>query len=135
MARWGMKQFSVEARLRSFVYAGRGVVTLLVSQHNAWIHAVATAAVVGVGLLVGLQRLEWLALVAAIVLVWMAEAMNTAFEFLCDVASPGFHPLVARAKDVAAASVLICALGALATAALVFAPHVSLEAVGRATDP
>jgi diacylglycerol kinase (ATP) len=120
-----MKRFSVEARLRSFVFAGRGIATLLGSQPNAWVHAVATAAVVGVGLWVGLQRLEWLALVVAIVLVWMAEAMNTAFEFLCDVASPGFHPLVARAKDVAAASVLICAVGALATAVLVFAPHLS----------
>ena len=120
-----MKRFSIEARLRSFVYAGRGVVTLLGSQHNAWIHALATALVVGVGLVVGLQRLEWLALVVAIVLVWMAEAINTAFEFLCDVASPGFHPVVARAKDVAAAAVLICAVGALATAALVFVPHLS----------
>ena len=75
-----MKRFSIEARLRSFVYAGRGVVTLLGSQHNAWIHALATALVVGVGLVVGLQRLEWLALVVAIVLVWMAEAINTAFD-------------------------------------------------------
>ena len=49
--------------------------------------------------------------------------MNPAFEFLCDVASPGFHPLVARAKDVAAAAVLICAVGAVVTAAFVFAPH------------
>ena len=109
--------------MRSFVYAGRGLRTLVASQHNAWIHVGATAAVVGAGALLRLDRLEWLALVVAIVLVWMAEAINTAFEFLCDVASPGFHPAVARAKDVAAAAVLICALGALATAAFVFAPH------------
>ena len=118
-----MSRFSIEARLRSFVYAGRGLRTLLTSQHNAWVHAVATAAVIVAAALVPLQRLEWLALVVAIVLVWMAEAINTAFEFLCDVASPGFHPLVARAKDVAAAAVLICAMGALVTAAFVFAPH------------
>lgn len=96
---------------------------MVVSQHNAWLHAAATLAVIGAGAAVRLQRLEWLGLVVATVLVWMAEAINTAFEFLCDVASPGFHPLVARAKDVAAAAVLICAAGALATAAFVFAPH------------
>jgi diacylglycerol kinase (ATP) len=118
-----MRRFSIEARLRSFVYAGRGLRTLLASQHNAWVHAGATAAVVVAAALARLERLEWLALVVAIVLVWMAEAINTAFEFLCDVASPGFHPLVARAKDVAAAAVLICAMGALATVAFVFAPH------------
>lgn len=111
--------------MRSFVYAGRGLATLLASQHNAWLHAAATVVVVGTGLALGLSRFEWLALVFAIVVVWAAEALNTAFEFLCDVASPQFHPLVARAKDVAAGAVLICALGALVTAALVFAPHVA----------
>jgi diacylglycerol kinase (ATP) len=71
-------------------------------------------------------RFEWLALVFALVSVWAAEALNTAFEFLCDVASPQFHPLVARAKDAAAGAVLICALGAVVTAGLVFAPYVAL---------
>lgn len=113
----------MEARLQSFVYAGRGVKTLLASQHNAWIHAVATVVVVGGGIAAKVSRFEWLALIVAVVSVWMAEAMNTAFEFLCDVASPGFHPLVARAKDVAAAAVLICAGGAVVTAVLVFMPH------------
>lgn len=117
--------FSLGARLRSFVYAGRGVRTLLASQHNAWIHAAATCVVVGAGLLFGVGRFEWLALVVAIVSVWVAECLNTAFELLCDVASPQFHPLVARAKDVAAGAVLLCAVGAVVTAALVFVPYLS----------
>ncbi len=117
--------FSLVARLNSVGFALKGLRTLLKSQHNAWAHAVATLGVVAAGGWVGLGRFEWLALVFAIVSVWTAEAINTAFEFLCDVASPGFHPLVARAKDVAAAAVLICALGALAIAGLVFAPAVA----------
>jgi diacylglycerol kinase (ATP) len=56
--------------------------------------------------------------------VWTAEALNTAFEFLCDVASPEFHPLVKQAKDVAAAAVLIAAMGATIIGLLVFVPHV-----------
>ncbi len=97
---------------------------MLASQHNAWIHAAATGMAVSLGLLAELGRFEWLALVVAIVSVWTAEALNTAFELLCDVACPEFHPLVARAKDVAAAAVLICALGAVVTAAIVFAPWI-----------
>ena len=114
--------FSPAARLRSFVYAGRGIRTMLVSQHNAWIHAFATLAVVVLGALFGISRLEWMALILAIVAVWTAEAINTAFEFLCDAASPDFHPLVEKAKDVAAGAVLICAIGAAATGLLVFVP-------------
>ena len=41
--------------------------------------------------------------------VWSAEALNTAFEFLADVASPEFHPLVKQSKDVAAGAVLMSA--------------------------
>ena len=52
------------------------------------------------------------------------EALNTAFEFLTDVASPAFHPLAARAKDVAAGAVLITAVGSVAIGLLVFGPHV-----------
>lgn len=98
---------------------------MLRSQHNAWVHAAATCVVAVAGLGFGVGRFEWLALLFAIVSVWTAEALNTAFEALCDVASPQFHPLVARAKDVAAGAVLICAVGAVVTAGLVFGPHLA----------
>lgn len=112
-------------RLRSFTYAARGIRTVVVSQPNVWIHAAASCVVVAAGLALGVGRFEWLALVFALVSVWTAEALNTAFEALCDVASPEFHPLVARAKDVAAGAVLICAVGAVVTAGLVFVPHLA----------
>ena len=43
--------FSVAARIRSFRCALRGVRDTIVSQHNAWIHAVATVAACALGLL------------------------------------------------------------------------------------
>lgn len=79
-------------------------------------------AVVALGLWLGISRLEWLGMVLAIVAVWTAEALNTAFEFLCDVASPEFHPLVEKAKDVAASAVLICSIGAVVAGLLVLGP-------------
>jgi len=60
--------------------------------------------------------------VPAIVSVWTAEALNTAFEFLTDVASPNFHPIAEKAKDVAAGAVLITAFGAVIIGGLVFWP-------------
>jgi diacylglycerol kinase (ATP) len=117
--------FALAARLRSFAHALRGMRAVLASQHNAWLHAAATCVVVVAGLGLDVSRFEWLALLFAIVSVWTAETLNTAFEALCDVASPQFHPLVARAKDVAAGAVLICAVGAVVTAGLVFGPHLA----------
>jgi diacylglycerol kinase (ATP) len=115
--------FSVASRVESFRCAFRGVWTLLASQPNARIHLLATVCACGLGLLIGISRLEWCAIAVAIVLVWMSEALNTAFEFLCDVASPEFHPLVQKGKDVAAAAVLLSAAGAVAIGLLVFGPH------------
>jgi hypothetical protein len=54
--------------------------------------------------------------------VFSTEALNTAFELLCDVAAPNVHPLVEAAKDVAAGAVLICAVGAAVTGVLVLGP-------------
>ena len=111
------------ARIESFVYAGRGIATLVRTQRNAWIHLLATATVTAAGFWVGLSRLEWALVVLSMVAVWTAEAINTAVEQLCDVASPEFHPRVRNAKDVAAGAVLLAAIGAAVVGALVFVPH------------
>ncbi len=116
------KPITIPGRLKSFGYAFRGIGTMLGSQHNAWIHAVATGLVIVAGFGFGLGRMEWCLVVLSMVSVWTAEALNTAFEFLCDVASPEYHPLVEKAKDVAAGAVLICALGAAVVGGLVFIP-------------
>ena len=96
---------------------------MLRSQHNAWIHALATAVVVTLGLVIRLSTSEWCWIVLAVMAVWTAEALNTAFEFLTDVASPSFHPLAGKAKDVAAGAVLISAIGSVVIGVLVFGPH------------
>ncbi len=112
----------VRARIQSFRYALNGLRYMLESQRNAWIHAFFTLAVLGVAVFAGLSRVEWSLLILAVVTVWTAEALNTAFEALADVASPEFHPLVERAKDVAAGAVLIAAVGAAAIGLVVIGP-------------
>ncbi len=107
-------------RIQSFRYAFRGIIEMLRTEFNARVHAAATIAVVALGLAAGIERLEWLAITVSITLVWCAEGLNTAFEALCDVASPEFHPKVERAKDIAAGAVLITAAGAIVVFLLVF---------------
>ena len=63
-------------------------------------------------------------LVATIFIVWFYEAMNTAFEYVCDVVSPEFHTSVEKAKDIAAGAVLICSIGAVIMGGLIFWPYV-----------
>ena len=110
-------------RVASFGHAGRGVWSALRSEVHLRLHAVATVVVIGLGFYSGLSRLEWALVALAVACVWAAELMNTAVEALTDLASPAYHPLAGKAKDVAAGAVLLAALGALVVGALVFIPH------------
>lgn len=116
--------FQIVGRIRSLKFALTGLWTMLKTQHNAWLHAIGTVLVVLLGLGFGVSSAEWCWLVLAITSVWTAEALNTAFERLADVASPEFHPLVKQAKDVAAGAVLIAATGAGVIGLLVLGPYV-----------
>jgi|TARA_R110001592_G_scaffold124548_1_gene333563 diacylglycerol kinase len=102
-------QFKLLDRFSSLRDALNGLGILVVEQHNARIHLVVATCVLALGLLTGLSGLEWILVFAAIALVWMAEAFNSALEYLADAAVPDTHPLIGKAKDVAAAGVLISA--------------------------
>lgn len=118
------RAFEFTGRMRSIKCAFAGICAMLKTQHNTWLHVCATLGVIGAGIFFGISLAEWCRLVLAITAVWTAEAINTAFEFLADVASPNFHPLVKHAKDVAAGAVLISAIGAVIIGFLVLGPHV-----------
>lgn len=116
------RPFHFTGRIRSFHFAFRGILRMIRCQHNAWLHAAATLLVLAAGILLRISRPDWCWIILAISIVWTAEALNTAFEFLADAASPNFHPLIRDAKDVAAGAVLITALAAALIGAIVLLP-------------
>jgi diacylglycerol kinase len=117
--------FSPARRIRSFLHAFRGVGTVLHSEPNARIHWAATVVVIVLGAVFSISELEWTAVVLALGLVWISEALNTAVEFLADEVSREQRALIGKAKDAAAAGVLWAAISALVVGFLVFYPHVA----------
>lgn len=122
-------RFSLSGRLRSVRHAGHGLRLLVVEQHNARVHVVIALLVIAAGGLLGLSRLEWGLILLLIGWVLSVEALNSALEYLCDKVSPTQDPLIGKAKDVAAAAVLISALIAAVIGLLIFVPKLLL-AVG-----
>ncbi len=114
--------FSVTRRLRSFVDAFAGIAFMLRTQHNAWIHAGISVAIMAMAIWLEVALRDACALITAAALVWMGEAMNTAIEALADAVHPDEHPLVGRAKDVAAGAVLIAAMAAAGIGLLILGP-------------
>ena len=109
-------------RIRSFGYALEGIVYLIKSQHNAWIHLIITVAIIGVGFWLGISRSEWAIITLAMMGVWMGEALNSAVEAIVDMVMPEYHPLAKIAKDVAAGGVLLSALAAAIVGFLILGP-------------
>jgi len=118
-----MARAFVMGRLKSIRCAAAGVGHLIRSQQNARVHLAASAAVIGVGVAMRLSAGEWCWMLVAMGAVWVAEALNTAVELVADAVHPARHPLIGRAKDVAAGGVLLAAGMAVAIGIAVIAPH------------
>lgn len=118
----GKTREAIAKRIKSFKYAFDGLNYVLRTQHNAWIHAFFSIGVLLLGLWLGLSRQDWALLVIAMVMVWLAEFINTALEAVVDLTMPTPHPLAKVAKDVSAAAVLIAAGGSIIIGLLILGP-------------
>jgi diacylglycerol kinase len=109
-------------RIAAFRYAFDGWWYLLRTQRNAWIHALISVIVVVLGFWLDLSRGDWVAIVIAIALVWLAEFLNTALEAVVDLASPEQNRLAKVGKDLGAAGVLVAAGTSVIVGLLVLGP-------------
>lgn len=110
-------------RFNSFKYALEGVLELIKSQVNFKIHLIAASVVIFMAFFFSIEKWEWCFTIFAIVLVLSAEAFNTGLEYITDLVSPDYHLLAKKTKDVAAAGVLIAAIGAATIGVIIFLPR------------
>ena len=117
------KKFSVADRLKSFRYAFNGILDLIRYGHNFRIHIAILMTVIAAGIILRISVTEWMAIVFVSALVLVSEGFNTSLEHLSDAISTESNEKLRRAKDVAAAAVLISALAAVITGLLIFVPE------------
>lgn len=114
----------LQKRLFSFKWAIKGLIDLFSNHPNAKIHLLATSIVIPTAIYYQLSSIEWCLIILCIVLVLAMEAFNSALEYLADKLSPEHDVLIGKAKDIAAAAVLLCAIGAAAVGAVIFLPKI-----------
>lgn len=110
-------------RLLSFKYAFSGIAAFVYTEPHARIHAAATVLVTALGFYCGLTGPQWIAVAIVTGMVWITEMLNTIIEKMMDHLSPEYHPRVKWIKDVAAGAVLVAAIVAVITAAVIFLPY------------
>ena len=118
------EKFSFRKRLKSFKYAFQGLKILLLEEHNSRIHLVAAIIVIIAGFLLKISLMEWVLLAIVIGSVFISELFNSALENLANHLSPGQSDNIGKAKDLAAAAVLVSAFTAVVIGCVILLPKI-----------
>ena len=115
--------------VNSFQYAWQGIKQAYRGEQNLKIHTFIAILVIVFGFFLRISYTEWLVCLLLIGLVIMAEFINTAIEYVVDLASPAVHPLAKAAKDTASAGVLMMAIISAIIGLVIFVPKI-IEFIG-----
>ena len=105
----------------SFKYAIQGFLTAITTERNINVQLFLGFLTLILGAFLKLDFISWCIVLICFGLVIFAELCNTAMETIVDLACPEIHPLAKRAKDIAAASVLVLSCTAALVGLIVFA--------------
>lgn len=109
--------------LDSFKYAFKGVLTAFQEERNMRSHIFIGLIVLILCAFLNLIVNEWLWVIFSVFLVIIMEVWNTVIENVVDLAAGDqYHPLAKKAKDMAAAAVLVTAAFSIVVAAIIILP-------------
>ncbi len=109
---------SANNAIEGILYAAR-------TQPHVRYHLYSAAIILLISYVLGIERTDFLVITVAVILVLLAEMMNTAVEYVVDMISPEFSEEARIAKDVAAGAVLITAFGAVVLGYIILFPYFS----------
>lgn len=108
---------------KSFASAYAGVSYCVRTQRNLRIHLAITVLVLAASAFLRVSLVELAVLVFCIMVVIVAEMLNTALECAVDLVTSDYHTLAKLSKDISAGAVLVASLGAAAVGAIIFLPR------------
>ncbi len=113
--------------LRTFIEsvnsAIEGILHAAKTERHLRYHLYAAAAVLLVIYILNIDRIDFLIISIAVILVLLAEMINTAVEYIVDMISPEYSEHARIAKDIAAGAVFITACGAVLVGYIVLSPY------------
>lgn len=108
---------------KSFTFAWNGIKFALNNDQNFKIHLLAIVIVIGASIFFDVNPFEMGILGVMIVLVMIAEMVNTAIEHMVDLITKEYREDAKIAKDVSAGMVLLSSVGAVIVGGLIFVPY------------
>lgn len=102
-----------------------GIIYAVTTQSNIKKQLIIAVAVMLISLFFDLNKAEFLCLMFTVVLIIVAEMINTAIETVVDLYTDLYHPKAKIAKDVGAGAVVIAAINAVIVAYFLFFEKIS----------
>lgn len=110
-------------RLKSLVYAARGFLKLILTEHSIMVQSSIAILMTILGFYINISKTEWLFQILAIGIVLSIEGLNTAVEKVCDFIHPDYHDKIGFIKDIAAGAVFFAALTAVIIGLIIYIPY------------
>lgn len=112
--------------ITSFKNAFFGLFYCFRTQRNFRLHLLVTILVLVVSYFLRIEKTEVLFLFFAILLVLALEMVNTTIEAIIDLMTSEWQEKARLAKDIAAATILLAAVGAVVIGIIIFSPYILL---------
>ncbi|HLC14824.1 MAG TPA: diacylglycerol kinase [Thermodesulfovibrionia bacterium] len=104
-------------------HAINGILYAAKSERHVRYHLYAALFILLFSFIIGVDRYEFLAIAITVIMVILAEMINTAIEAVVDLLTDQYNKYAKIAKDVAAGSVLITAVGAFVIGYVILFPY------------
>lgn len=111
--------------IKSFTYAWKGLKHTYTHERNFRTHVVVATAVIIAMLVLGVSRLEAVALIFVMTAVLVLEVINSVVERFIDLLKPRLNQYSEIIKDMMAAAVALTAVGAAIVGLIIFWPYIA----------
>lgn len=108
----------------SFKYAIEGIWTSFKTERNMKIHIFIMILVIIEGIILKINKSEWIICIILFAIVIGSELFNTSIETIVDMVMPEKNEKAKIAKDVSAGAVLVVAIGAAIIGLVIFVPRI-----------
>lgn len=110
--------------VNSFKYAGKGFISSFKSERNMKIHIIIMFLIIILGILLKINKAEWITCIICFAIVISGELFNTTIEIVVDMITPYKDEKAKLAKDISASGVLVLAIGTAIVGSLIFVPKI-----------
>ena len=108
----------------SFKYAIEGIWTSFKTERNMKIHIFIMILVIIAGIILKINKSEWIICIILFAIVIGSELFNTSIETIVDMVMPEKNEKAKIAKDVSAGAVLVVAIGAAIIGLVIFVTRI-----------